>query len=138
MTPAQDKYRKSLIQKIQVNKSNVFHDEDERREFMLSRFGVDSTTKMNIDKLNLLLDFCLGKVKDIPMLNEVEDKEFITQAQLEKIRASWKDKANDKSEKALLIFVSRVSRYRLERLEDLLKGKATKVILALENMETHA
>ena len=72
------------------------------------------------------------------MLNEVEDKELITQAQLEKIRASWKDKANDKSEKALLIFVSRVSRYRLERLEDLLKGKATKVILALENMETHA
>ena len=134
MTPAQEKYRKSLIQKIQVNKSKVFLDDEERKEFMLSRFGVDSTTKMSIDQLKLLLDFCLRKVSDIPMLHEIRDKEFVTQAQKEKIRVLWKEKARDKSEEALLKFVCRVSGYKLERLDDLLKGKATKVIVALEMM----
>ena len=134
MTPAQEKYKKSLIQKIQINKSNVFYDEDERKEFMFSRFGVDSTTKLSIDQLKLLLDFCQRKVNDIPMLHTVEGKALITQAQVEKIRTVWKEKARDKSEKALLIFASRVSGHKLERLEDLLKGKATKVIVALEKL----
>ncbi|MDC7250318.1 MAG: DUF1018 domain-containing protein [Sphaerochaetaceae bacterium] len=134
MTPAQEKYRKSLIKKIQVNKRNVFYDEDERREFMQSRFGAESLKDMSIDQLNLFLDFCLRKVNDIPMLHTVEGKALITQAQVEKIRTVWKEKAKDKSEKALLVFASRVSGHRLERLEDLLKGKATKVIVALERM----
>lgn len=134
MTKEQKKYKKSLIVKIQIIKNNVFYDDDERKEFMLSRFGVDSTTKLSIDELKLLLDFCNRKVSDIPMLNQIKDKELITQAQLEKIRVVWMEKARDKSEEALLKFVKRVSRYELERLEDLLKGKATKVIVALEKM----
>lgn len=134
MTNEQIKYKKSLIVKIQIFKNNVFYDDDERKEFMLSRFGVDSTTKLSIDELKLLLDFCNRKVSDIPMLNQIKDKELITQAQLEKIRVVWMEKARDKSEEALLKFVQRVSRYELERLEDLLKGKATKVIVALEKM----
>jgi hypothetical protein len=134
MTNEQKKYKKSLIVKIQIIKNNVFYDDDERKEFMLSRFGVDSTTKLSIDELKLLLDFCNRKVSDIPMLHQIEHKELITQAQLEKIRVVWKEKARDKSEEALLKFVKRVSRYELERLEDLLKGKATKVIVALEKM----
>jgi len=134
MTQAQQTYKKNLIQKIQIVKHNVFSDDEERKEFMLSRFGVDSTTKLSIDELKLLLDFCNRNVSDIPMLHEIEDKELITQAQIEKIRVVWKEKAKDKSEEALLNFVKRVSRYKLERLEDLLKGKATKVIVALESM----
>lgn len=134
MTNEQIKYKKSLIVKIQIFKNNVFYDDDERKEFMLSRFGVDSTTKLSIDELKLLLDFCNRKVSDIPLLNYVESKDLITQAQIEKIRVVWKEKADNKSEEALLKFVKRVSRYELERLEDLLKGKATKVIVALENM----
>ncbi len=135
MTQAQQTYKKSLIQKIQISKHNVFIDDEMRKEFMLSRFGVDSTTKLSIDELKLLLDFCNRKVSDIPMLHQIEHKELITQAQIEKIRVVWKEKARDKSEEALLSFIKRVSRYELERLEDLLKGKATKVIVALENMK---
>lgn len=134
MTHSQKEYIKRLIQNIQVAKTNVFIDDEHRREFMLSRFGVDSTKKLSIDELKLLLDFCNRKINDIPMLHQIEDKEFITQAQIEKIRVIWKEKARDKSEEALLKFVKRVSKYELERLEDLLKGKATKVIIALENM----
>lgn len=135
MTNAQKAYRSKLIQKIQISKKNVFLDDEERKEFMLSRFGVDSTTKLTIDELKLLLDFCNRKVSDIPMLHQIEHKELITQAQLEKIRVVWKEKARDKSEEALLKFVQRVSRYELERLEDLLKGKATKAIVALVKMK---
>ncbi len=134
MTNNQMIYKKSLIQKIQIIKHNVFTDDEMRKEFMLSRFGVDSTTKLNIDELKLLLDFCNRKVSDIPLLNYVESKDLITQAQIEKIRVIWIEKAKNKSEEALLNFVKRVSRYELERLEDLLKGKATKVIIALERM----
>lgn len=46
MTKSQTTYKKSLIQKIQIVKHNVFTDDEMRKEFMLSRFGVDSTTKL--------------------------------------------------------------------------------------------
>lgn len=134
MTNKQQSYKKRLIQKIQIVKHNVFSDDEMRKEFMLSRFGADSTTKLSIDELKLLLDFCNRNVSDIPMLHQIEHKELITQAQIEKIRVIWKEKARDKSEEALLNFVKRISRYKLERLEDLLKGKATKVIVALGSM----
>ncbi len=130
----QKEYAKKLIQNIQINKKNVFCDDEDRKAFMKSRFGVESTTKMSIDQLKLLLDFCNKKVSDIPMLNKIQNKEFITQAQLEKIRLIWKKKAKDKTETALLNFIFRITKYKLERLEDLLKGKATKVIVALVNM----
>ena len=135
MTKSQLQYKKKLIQKIQISKHNVFFDDEMRKEFINSRFGVDSTTKLSIDELKLLLDFCNRKVIDIPMLNYVQNKDLITQAQIEKIRVIWNEKARDKNEDALLMFVQRVSGYKLESLQDLLKGKATKVIIALENMK---
>ena len=67
MTNKQQTYKKSLIQKIQILKHNVFIDDESRREFMLSRFGVDSTTKLSIDELKLLLDFCLHKAEFPPV-----------------------------------------------------------------------
>mgnify|MGYP000662068016 CR=1 FL=1 len=67
MTNKQQTYKKSLIQKIQILKHNVFVDDESRREFMLSRFGVNSTTKLTIDELKLLLDFCNRNVSDIPV-----------------------------------------------------------------------
>jgi len=134
MTQAQEKYKKQLIQKIQINKSNVFYDDEERKEFILSRFGITSTTKMNIDQLKLLLDFCYRKVSDIPLYEKVENKDNITFAQKEKIWMLWNEKANDKSEAALLKFASRVTNYKTTSLDNLLKGKATKLIVALESL----
>ena len=134
MTPAQEKYKKQLIQKIQINKKNVFSNDEDRKEFMLSRFGVTSTTKMNIDQLKLLLDFCYRKVSDIPLYEKVENKDNITFAQKEKIMMLWNEKAKDKSETALLSFASRVTNYKTTSLDNLLKGKATKLIVALNRM----
>lgn len=135
LTKPQEIYRKSLIQKIQIVKHNVFTDDEERKEFMLSRFGVDSTTKLNIDELKLLLDFCNRNVSDIPMLNRntrIED--MITDEQIEKIRVVWKEKARDKSEEALMKFACKIAKYKASRIDDFKLREAQKIIVALVRM----
>ena len=135
MTQAQQTYKKSLIQKIQIVKYNVFADDEERKEFMLSRFGVDSTTKLSIDELKLLLDFCNRNVSDIPMLNrDIEKEDMITAEQIEKIRVVWNEKARDKSEEALLKFACKIAKYKASRIDDFKLREAQKIIIALEKM----
>ena len=128
MTNKQQTYKKSLIQKIQIVKHNVFMDDESRREFMLSRFGVNSTTKLTIDELKLLLDFCNIKVSDIPVLKA-------TEAQLHKINTLWLDKAKNKSIEAMCSFASKIAKRQVGFINELRKDEATKVIVALENMK---
>jgi hypothetical protein len=128
MTNKQTTYKKSLIQKIQIVKHNVFVDDEMRKEFMLSRFGVDSTTKLTIDELKLLLDFCNRKVSDIPIAK-------VTEAQLYKLSKLWGEKARDKSFPAFLSFINKISTIKLETAKQLTKHEATKVIIALEKMK---
>ncbi len=128
MTNKQQTYKKSLIQKIQILKHNVFIDDESRREFMLSRFGVDSTTKLSIDELKLLLDFCNRNVSDIPVSKA-------TEAQLHKINTLWLDKAKNKSIEAMCSFASKIAKRQVGFINELRKDEATKVIVALENMK---
>jgi len=128
MTKNQIIYKKSLIQKIQIVKHNVFTDDEMRKEFMISRFGVDSTTKLSIDELKLLLDFCNRNVSDIPISKA-------TEAQLYKLSKLWGEKARDKSFPAFLSFINKISTIKLETAKQLTKHEATKVIIALENMK---
>ena len=135
MTNKQTTYKKSLIQKIQIVKHNVFVNDEERKEFMLSRFGVDSTTKLSIDELKLLLDFCNRNVSDIPMLNrDIEKEDMITAEQIEKIRVVWNEKARDKNEEALLKFACKIAKYKASRIDDFKLREAQKIIVALERM----
>ena len=128
MTQAQQTYKKSLIQKIQILKHNVFIDDESRREFMLSRFGVNSTTKLTIDELKLLLDFCNRNVSDIPVSKA-------TEAQLHKINTLWLEKAKNKSIEAMCSFASKIAKRQVGFINELRKDEATKVIVALENMK---
>ena len=128
MTNKQQTYKKSLIQKIQIVKHNVFSDDGMRKEFMLSRFGVDSTTKLSIDELKLLLDFCNRNVSDIPVSKA-------TEAQLHKINTLWLEKAKNKSIEAMCSFVSKIAKRQVGFINELRKDEATKVIVALENMK---
>lgn len=135
MTNKQTTYKKSLIQKIQIVKHNVFVNDEERKEFMLSRFGVDSTTKLSIDELKLLLDFCNRNVSDIPMLKrDIEKEDMITAEQIEKIRVVWNEKARDKSEEALMKFACKIAKYKASRIDDFKLREAQKIIVALEKM----
>ena len=127
MTNKQQTYKKSLIQKIQILKHNVFIDDESRREFMLSRFGVDSTTKLSIDELKLLLDFCNRNVSDIPVSKA-------TEAQLHKINTLWLEKAKNKSIEAMCSFASKIAKRQVGFINELRKDEATKVIVALETM----
>ena len=128
MTNKQQTYKKSLIQKIQIVKHNVFMDDEMRKEFMLSRFGVDSTTKLTIDELKLFLDFCNRNVSDIPVSKA-------TEAQLHKINTLWLDKAKNKSIEAMCSFASKIAKRQVGFINELRKDEATKVIVALENMK---
>ena len=128
MTNKQQTYKKSLIQKIQIVKNNVFADDESRREFMLTRFGVESSTKLTIDELKLLLDFCNRKVSDIPVSKA-------TEAQLHKINTLWLDKAKNKSIEAMCSFASKIAKRQVGFINELRKDEATKVIVALENMK---
>ena len=127
MTNKQQIYKKSLIQKIQIVKHNVFIDDEMRKEFMLSRFGVDSTTKLSIDELKLLLDFCNRNVSDIPVSKA-------TEAQLHKINTLWLEKAKNKSIEAMCSFASKIAKRQVGFINELRKDEATKVIVALERM----
>lgn len=128
MTNKQQSYKKRLIQKIQIVKHNVFIDDEMRKEFMLSRFGADSTTKLSIDELKLFLDFCNRNVSDIPIAKA-------TEAQEHKIYELWSKKARDKDKKALANFILRITRHKLQEMESLTKHEATKVIIALEKLK---
>lgn len=128
MTNKQTTYRKSLIQKIQIVKHNVFTDDEERKEFMLSRFGVNSTTKMNIDELKLLLDFCNRNVSDIPVSRASE-------AQVKKIYDVWFLKAKNKDLVALYAFVFKITKESVNSVSDLTYRGAQKMIVALEKMK---
>ena len=127
MTQSQIEYKKWLIQKIQIVKNNVFIDDDMRKEFILSRFGVESSTKLTIDELKLLLDFCNRKVSDIPVSKA-------TEAQLHKINTLWLEKAKNKSIEAMCSFVSKIAKRQVGFINELRKDEATKVIVALERL----
>jgi phage gp16-like protein len=127
MTGKQQQYKKSLIQKIQVTKSNVFYDEESRYEFMKSRFNCISLTQMSIDQLNNFLNFCTRKVNDIPMTKP------ITSAQKKKINDLWKLNSKEKNINALLKFVDRI--IQKNDLEILTQDEATKVIIAISKMK---
>ena len=127
MTQSQIAYKKRLIQKIQIVKNNVFSDDEMRKEFILSRFGVESSTKLTIDQLKLLLDFCNRNVSDIPVSK-------VTEAQLHKINTLWLDKAKNKSIEAMCSFTSKIAKRQVGFINELRKDEATKVIVALERM----
>jgi hypothetical protein len=128
MTKKQTTYKKALIRDIQINKQNVFIDDEQRREFMMSRFGVDSTTKLSILELKQLLDFCLRKVSDISV-------DPITEPQAKKINTLWQKKARDKSSLALLLFARRICKRTIYDILTLKKVEATKLIVALEKLK---
>ena len=128
MTNKQQTYKKSLIQKIQIVKHNVFLDDDMRKEFMLSRFGVDSTTKLSIDELKLLLKYCLKDISDIPVF-------LASEAQLHKINTLWLERSREKSIASLGSFASKIVKRDVNFINELRKDEATKVIVALERLK---
>lgn len=125
MTQKQEAYKKSLIKNIQIIKSGVFVDDEQRKEFMLSRFGVDSTTKLSIEELILLLKFCKKEIEDIPL-------QMASSKQRYRINELWFKKSREKTIDSMISFVNKVVQRRIVFLDELRKDEATKIIVTLE------
>jgi hypothetical protein len=110
MTAKQQQYKKALITKIQIHKSKRFRNDEDRREYMMNRFGVSSTTKLNIEQLNMMLDFIL-KGEDKQSLASDRQKAYIV--------SLWKSKSRTKSDIALLGFVAKTIKRSLLSLDEL-------------------
>jgi hypothetical protein len=110
MTAKQIAYRKNLITQIQILKKGVFEDEEDRREFLRSRFGVESLKAMRIEELSELLGAMKrGKLNEIkPRKIEPIIKGKATPSQCKAMRGLWREYATkDKSDAALMRWLKR-------------------------------
>ncbi len=118
-------YKGKLIKLIQINKKNVFYNDEQRKDFIKSRFNADSLKDMKIDELNLMLDYCKGVINDIPLV------EPMSSAQEFKIKELWNIKARNKTKKAFELFIlNRTSK----NIKNLTKVEAKNVLIALDKM----
>ncbi len=118
-------YKSKLIKLCHLNKKNVFYDDEQRKDFIKSRFNADSLKDMKIDELNLMLDYCKGAINDIPAVLPM------TCAQEFKIKELWNIKARNKTKKAFDLFIlNRTSK----NIKNLTKVEAKNVLIALDKM----
>ncbi len=127
MTQKQITLKTYLIKNIQINKNKVFEDDDMRYDFMLSRFGKTSLTKMSIDELKQMLCFCLKNVSDIQIAK-------CSEAQVKKIYDLWHEKARNKGVMALYEFIYKITKKRINTVDELTKSEATKFIITLNKL----
>ncbi len=117
-------YKAKLIKLIHISKKNVFLDDEMRRDFIVSRIGVNSLKDMSINELKLMLDFCRGEISDIPMFP-------MTSKQSYTINRLWQQKARNKDDKALELFIFNKTKKSFCHLT---KSEAQKVLIALKSM----
>ncbi|WOE69113.1 phage protein GemA/Gp16 family protein [Hydrogenimonas thermophila] len=132
-TKAQLKLKKQLIKAVHVSKRyvNFFREnESEYRELLKKHFGVESSTKLTIEQLMMLIDYLNFKRDSLPIFNQNPQK--ATARQIEHLRGLWNRYAKDKSERALLWFLKRFEGVLPLRVEYVSKESAQKAIVALK------
>ena len=128
MTKKQREYKASLVRACQINKLKRFEDDEERKAYLLSRFGVNSSKELSIDQLQSLLIF-INTGEEV----DASRPTHITRNQLAWIKGEWERKATDKSELALRNYINRTIKIRPLRLTMLPFNEATNVIASLRN-----
>jgi len=130
-TKAQLKLKKQLIKAVHVSKRyvNFFKEnESEYRELLKKHFGVESSTKLTIEQLMMLIDYLNFKRDSLP----VYKPQKATARQIEHLRGLWKRYAKDKSDRALLWFLKRFEGVLPLRVEYVSKESAQNAIVALK------
>ncbi len=134
MTAKQKAYQTSLIKQVHVSKRYQNYYKENKEEYVAlleTHFGASSSKKLSVSDLVLLVDYLNFKCDVLP---EKEKSGQITQKQQAYIEALWKEKARDKSEKALLGFVKRQMKKETGGLDELKSEEAQKLIIALKSM----
>ncbi len=130
-TKAQLKLKKQLIKAVHVSKRyvNFFKEnESEYRELLKKHFGVESSTKLTIEQLMMLIDYLNFKRDSLPVF----EPKKATARQIEHLRGLWKRYAKDKSDRALLWFLKKYEGVLPLRVEYVSKESAQKAIVALK------
>ena len=130
MSKKQEIYRKQLLAIIHTHPFYKHAKQNEAWEEFLSAWNVKSCAQLKVKELINLIAVMDGK--DNPKSSTAE---FATQSQIYAIKSLWQRVANDKSDKALLFFIKRITKNLYLKIEYIKKREASKILIVLKKME---
>ena len=130
MTKKQEIYRKQLLAIIHTHPFYKHAKQNDAWEEFLSAWDVKSCAQLKVKELINLIAVMDGK--DNPKSSTAE---FATQSQIYAIKSLWQRVANDKSDKALLFFIKRITKNLYLKIEYIKKREASKILIVLKKME---
>ena len=130
MSKKEEIYRKQLLAIIHTHPFYKHAKQNDAWEEFLSAWDVKSCAQLKIKELINLIAVMDGK--DNPKSSTAE---FATQSQIYAIKSLWQRVANDKSNKALLFFIKRITKNLYLKIEYIKKREASKILIVLKKME---
>lgn len=130
MSKKEEIYRKQLLAIIHTHPFYKHAKQNDAWEEFLSAWDVKSCAQLKIKELINLIAVMDGK--DNPKSSTAE---FATQSQIYAIKSLWQRVANNKSDKALLFFIKRITKNLYLKIEYIKKREASKILIVLKKME---
>ena len=130
MSKKEEIYRKQLLAIIHTHPFYKHAKQNNAWGEFLSAWDVKSCAELKIKELTNLIAVMDGK--DNPKSSTAE---FATQSQIYAIKSLWQRVANDKSDKALLFFIKRITKNLYLKIEYIKKKEASKILIVLKKME---
>ena len=130
MSKKEEIYRKQLLAIIHTHPFYKHAKQNDAWEEFLSAWNVKSCAQLKVKELINLIAVMDGK--DNPKSSTAE---FATQSQIYAIKSLWQRVANDKSDRALLFFIKRITKNLYLKIEYIKKREASKILIVLKKME---
>ena len=130
MSKKEEIYRKQLLAIIHTHPFYKHAKQNDAWEEFLNAWDVKSCAQLKVKELINLIAVMDGK--DNPKSSTAE---FATQSQIYAIKSLWQRVANDKSDKALLFFIKRITKNLYLKIEYIKKREASKILIVLKKME---
>ena len=130
MSKKEEIYRKQLLAIIHTHPFYKHAKQNDAWGEFLSAWDVKSCAQLKVKELINLIAVMDGK--DNPKSSTAE---FATQSQIYAIKSLWQRVANDKSDKALLFFIKRITKNLYLKIEYVKKREASKILIVLKKME---
>ncbi len=130
MSKKEEIYRKQLLAIIHTHPFYKHAKQNDAWGEFLSAWDVKSCAQLKVKELINLIAVMDGK--DNPKSSTAE---FATQNQIYAIKSLWQRVANDKSDKALLFFIKRITKNLYLKIEYIKKREASKILIVLKKME---
>lgn len=130
MSKKEEIYRKQLLAIIHTHPFYKHAKQNDAWEEFLSAWDVKSCAQLKVKELINLIAVMDGK--DNPKSSTAE---FATQSQIYAIKSLWQRVANDKSDRALLFFIKRITKNLYLKIEYIKKREASKILIVLKKME---